>query len=223
MSMDELRAKSRSSAKKGYDPVVIEGRKIAVTWWGIGWCQNLESYADYESRLPRGSRYVRSGSVIDLKITEGHITGKVQGSSRTPYRVTIDIAPLSPDKWENILVRCGNSIESLDSLLSGEFPKEFEVLFTNPQYGLFPTPREIDIDCNCPDWANLCKHAAAVLYGVGHRLDKNPLLFFLLRGIDFNQLLQKTIEEKTDLMFKNIGVKSKRTIDEKKAKKLFGF
>lgn len=222
MTMAELQEKSKQSNKKGYTPVNIEARKIATTWWGEKWCENLENYADYESRIQRGKRYVRSGTVIDLKIQEGLIKGLVQGSSSRPYKVEIKIKPLSEARKKEILDTASSKIDNLDSLLSGEFPQELSEVFLNPYHGLFPTPKEISINCNCPDWANLCKHAAAVLYGVGARLDQDPLMFFLLRSMDFNLFIKRTIEEKTDLMLKNIGVHTQRIIPEEIAKNLFG-
>ena len=221
--MEELKRKSKQSSKKGYNPVIIEDRKIAKTWWGKKWCENLENYADYSSRIGRGKRYVRSGTVIDLKIEEGIIKGLVQGSRIKPYKVIINIKPLSKERKDEILEIATSQIDNLDSLMSGEFPEELSDVFLNPYHGLFPSPDEISINCNCPDWAVMCKHAAAVLYGVGARLDENPLMFFLLRSMDFNLFIKKSIEEKTDLMFKNIGANKQRLIPEEIAKNLFGF
>jgi uncharacterized Zn finger protein len=222
MTMAELKAKSKQNNKKGYSPVILETRKIATTWWGEKWCENLENYADYASRIQRGKRYVRSGTVIDLKIEEGLIKGLVQGSRSKPYKVIIKIKALSAERKNEILEIATSKIDNLESLLSGEFPEELSEVFLNPYHGLFPSPDEISINCNCPDWAVLCKHAAAVLYGVGARLDENPLMFFLLRSMDFNLFIKKTIEEKTDLMFKNIGKNSERLIPADIAKNLFG-
>lgn len=223
MSMDELRSRSINNLKKGYSPVVIEGRIIANSWWGKKWCENLENYADYSNRIARGKRYVRSGAVIDLKITEGEITALVQGSGRYPYKVLIDIKPLSKKKQKEIIKLAQNKIENIESLVEGEFPQDLANIFLNSETGLFPSPREIKINCNCPDWANLCKHATAVLYGIGAKLDEDPLMFFLLRSIDFNLFLKKTIEEKTQLMQKNIKKKNPRLIPKDLAEDLFGF
>ncbi|MGD1822987.1 MAG: hypothetical protein ACPKM0_09545 [Pleomorphochaeta sp.] len=223
ISIDELRKKSRESLKLGYSPVVIDGRKIAKTWWGEKWCENLENYADFSNRIQRGKRYVRSGAVIDLKIEEGFISALVQGSRRKPYKVLIEIFPLSKKKQKDILNVAQNKIENIESLVEGEFPEELSNLFLNSDTGLFPSPNEIKINCNCPDWAVLCKHATAVLYGIGAKLDENPLMFFLLRSIDFNQFLQRSIEEKKQLMIKNIENENKRLIPKDLAKDLFGF
>src|SRR4051812_21984902 len=88
--------------KKGHvvQPIVLEGRSITKTFWGKAWCKNLESYSDYENRLPRGRTYVRNGSVIDLKVAEGEINALVSGSSI--YKVKIVIAKVITAKWNNI-------------------------------------------------------------------------------------------------------------------------
>ncbi len=223
MTIEQLRAKSQSSHKKGYSPVIIEGRIIAQTWWGQKWCENLENYADYENRIQRGKRYVKSGAVIDLVIEEGLIKALVQGSSSRPYKVVIKIDPLSDSKKKEILELAKNKIENMESLITGEFPLDLAEVFLNSETGLFPNPDEIEINCNCPDWAYLCKHAAAVLYGIGAKLDENPLMFFLLRSVDFNLFLKKTIDEKIDLMLKNIHTSDERIIPNEEAKQLFGF
>lgn len=172
-----LKESVKKQKEKGnkLEPVVISGRAIAKSWWGKAWCDNLEHYADFASRLERGKRYVRTGTVIDLKIQKGKIIARVQGTRKTPYRVEIRISPLTEQKCEAILDRCGK-IETLERLLSGDFPDEMKELFQGED-GLFPQPSEISFQCSCPDWALMCKHVAAALYGVGARLDMNPALF----------------------------------------------
>lgn len=167
-------------------PVVIEGRAIAKTFWGKAWCDNVESYHDYESRLPRGRSYVRQGAVIDLQIEKGRITAKVQGSEL--YEININISELPGEKWERIKKSCAGKIDSLINLIQGKLSPEIIALLCRKDEGLFPSPKEIKLICNCPDWADLCKHLAAVMYGVGARLDTQPELFFLLRGVDQNEL-----------------------------------
>lgn len=181
-----LKESVKKQKEKGnkLEPVVISGRAIAKSWWGKAWCDNLEHYADFASRLERGKRYVRTGTVIDLKIQKGKIIARVQGTRKTPYRVEIRISPLTEQKCEAILDRCGK-IETLERLLSGDFPDEMKELFQGED-GLFPQPSEISFQCSCPDWALMCKHVAAALYGVGARLDMNPALFFELRGIEIS-------------------------------------
>lgn len=172
---------------KKLEPITVEGRTIAKTYWGKSWCENLESYSDYENRLPRGRTYVRNGFVIDLKITAGSIKALVCGSST--YNIKIDIAPLSKDKWQAIVKECSGKIDSIIELLSGKFSKSVMEVIARKEQGLFPHPNEIKIDCSCPDYAKVCKHVAAVLYGVGARLDTNPELLFTLRQVDHNELI----------------------------------
>ena len=191
-------------------PVHIEGRKIANTWWGSSWCKNLESYADYRNRIGRGSAYVKNGFVLDLQIDQGVIEGKVQGTML--YDINIHIDKLDDKNRERLIAAIGHKINNVEDLLSGNFPKEFGELFLTQQKGLFPSPKEIHLDCDCPDWADMCKHVAAVLYGVGARLDKDPLLFFKLRGIDVGDFIKKSIDEKLQNMMKNAGSVTKRVI-----------
>lgn len=223
----ELRKKSEATRKretaKGnvLEPVIVEGKAITSSWWGNAWCDNLERYADYESRLGRGKRYVKNGSVVDLKIKQGKILARVQGTRKAPYKVEIRISPLSEERCQEIVAKCGKKLENLEKLLDGDFPQEMEELFLN-KGGLFPAPKEISFSCSCPDWALLCKHVAAVLYGVGVRLDENPLLFFELRGIDVGRFIDVTIANKVETMLANAGNKSGRVMDEAEAEGLFG-
>ncbi|MEA4889408.1 MAG: hypothetical protein VB070_08085 [Clostridiaceae bacterium] len=175
------------------EPVVIAGRSIARTWWGKAWIANLERYADFYSRLGRGRTYVRAGAVLDLKIRPGEILGCVQGSRRTPYQVRITLDPLPQNRLNTVLQACGGSILSLDALLTGSLPADLSDLLTNRESGLFPNPRQIHFACDCPDWADLCKHAAAVLYGIGARLDHEPELFFLMRHLRIEDFVSAAV------------------------------
>ncbi|GHV26558.1 hypothetical protein FACS1894167_00060 [Synergistales bacterium] len=203
-------------------PVIIEGRKIAETWWGIAWNKNLESYADYANRIGRGSAYVKNGMVLDLQIEPGKISSLVQGSSKTPYSVSITIDKLSAARWNAIVERCSRRIDGISALVEGKFPEELSQIFLQQDKGLFPSPKEISFDCSCLDWADMCKHAAASLYGVGARLDSDPKLFFTLRGIDFSALIKKSVEEKIYNMLKNADKKSKRVLEGADIAGLFG-
>ena len=168
-------------------PVTIEGRTIAHTFWGKAWCDHLESYSDYANRLPRGRTYVRNGSVIDLQITPGKITALVSGSE--VYHITITIEKLDPRRWNTVKSQCAGQVGSVLELLQGRFDKSVMTILTNRDKGLFPAPDAISAKCSCPDWAGLCKHLAAVLYGVGSRLDHQPELLFVLRRVDHLELL----------------------------------
>jgi len=177
-----LRKKGRSIA-----PVKIEGRKIATTFWGQSWCANLERYSDYASRLPRGRSYVRNGLVIDLQIGKGKVTAMVSGSDL--YDVEIAIAPVTAKRWKNICRECSGSIDSLVELLQGRLAKGVMDRVCREGDGLFPQPSEIKLSCSCPDWADMCKHVAGALYGIGARLDAEPRLLFELRGVDESELV----------------------------------
>jgi len=193
-------AKTAAKATKSgvvWSPVTIQGRKIATTFWGQAWCDHLESYSDYENRLPRGRTYVRNGSVVDLQIVRGQIVASVQGSSL--YRGTITIQPLAAARWNALKRACAGQITSLVSLLQGRFPENVLRLMTDRATGLFPAPGEIKLGCSCPDSASLCKHLAAVLYGVGARLDTQPELLFLLRGVDHQELISEAVAAATQV------------------------
>ena len=168
-------------------PVAVEGRTIARTFWGKGWCTHLESFGDYSNRLPRGRSYVRNGSVCHLAIQRGRVEAQVAGSSL--YRVVAEIKPLSAGKWADIKRRCAGRIGSLIELLQGKLSDEIMGAVTDRAQGLFPQPGEIKYTCDCPDWADMCKHVSAVMYGVGARLDERPELLFLLRGVDHTDLV----------------------------------
>ncbi len=178
--------------KKGgtHQPVQLNGKTIARTFWGKAWCDNLESYSDYSNRLPRGRSYVRNGSVLHLDIQRGQIEALVSGSSL--YKIKIGIKPVAKKQWESLRQECAGSIGSLMELLSGKLSERVMGVMTSKKGGLFPTPSEIVLDCSCPDWAEMCKHVAAVLYGVGARLDEKPELLFLLRHVDHKELISQS-------------------------------
>ena len=175
--------------KKGHavNPILIEGRVIAKTFWGKAWCKHLESYSDYENRLPRGRTYVRNGSVIDLKLNPGEIRALVTGSSI--YTVTIKVDSVPTQKWEILVKECAGKIESLIELLQGKFSKGVMEIITHQEKGLFPDLEHIKMDCSCYDYADMCKHVAAVLYGVGAHLDERPEDLFLLRKANHVDLI----------------------------------
>jgi uncharacterized Zn finger protein len=175
--------------KKGVvlSPVKIEGRQIARTFWGKAWCDNLESYRDYESRLPRGRTYLRNGSVVDLQIAPREVTAMVSGSKI--YKVKVSIGDVAQARWKTLCADCSGGIDSLVELLQGRFSKGVMERICRQDTGLFPRPSEIRFTCSCSDYASMCKHIAAVLYGVGARLDESPELLFRLRAVDETELL----------------------------------
>ena len=174
-------------AGRQISPIEIDGRKIATTFWGDAWCTNLEAYSDYSNRLPRGRTYVRNCSVIDLQIEAGQVRSLVSGSDI--YEIDIKIEPLAKTLWTGIKKQCAGQIGSLVELLRGSISKGVMEIVTRKGEGLFPTPKEISMSCSCPDWATMCKHVAATLYGVGARLDHEPEMLFVLRGVDLAEML----------------------------------
>jgi uncharacterized Zn finger protein len=181
--------KIKKMQKKGqrFNPIHIEGRTIAKTFWGKAWCDNLENYSDYENRLPRGRTYVRNGSVIDLQVTKGKVNAQVMGSSL--YKVVIEVKPMPNNKWKNLVKVCAGKIDSLIELLQCKFSKAVMSILIDKEAELFPSPQEISMSCSCPDYAGMCKHIAAVLYGIGAAIDTNPEWLFSLRHVDHLKLL----------------------------------
>jgi len=191
---ERRRAAEREIAKrkkKGHpvSPVTIEGRAIARTFWGRAWCDNLERYSDFSNRLPRGRTYVRNGSVVDLQIASGAVKAVVSGSEL--YQIAVEVSAVPKARWTSICTDCAGAIDSLVELLQGRLSKGVMERLCRQQTGLFPAPAEIKFSCSCPDWASMCKHVAAVFYGIGARLDEQPQLLFTLRKVDEKDLIAK--------------------------------
>jgi uncharacterized Zn finger protein len=208
--------------KRDVRPVIIQGSAIARTWWGKSWNKNLERYADYSNRIGRGRSYVRHGAVLDLQIAEREIRSLVQGSRAKPYEIIIKIKKLNRNIWQQIAAACSGRLESLQELLSGSFPKELGEVFMQQGSGLFPSPKEISFECSCPDWASMCKHVAASLYGVGARLDEDPSLFFTLRGVEVNDLIARTVSKKAERLLETASRKSSRIMENVDLSGMFG-
>jgi uncharacterized Zn finger protein len=183
----ELAVAKAKKAGAVLSPIASYRGAIATTFWGKAWCGNLEGYSDYANRLSRGRTYVRNGSVIDLQITAGEVRAKVMGSSLYTVAVTVTACP--EKQWRAIGADCAGSIDSIVELLQGKLSTAVMERICKPGTGLFPAPKEITFNCSCPDWASMCKHVAAVLYGVGTRLDQQPEFLFALRRVDANDLV----------------------------------
>ncbi len=227
VSVAEKRAKAEKKLKQlkkknpDMEPVIIEGTAIAKTWWGKEWNKNLERYADYRNRIGRGRSYVRHRAVLDLKISPGKVEALVSGSK--PYSVTIGIKKISNENWAGIKQACKGNMENVQQLLVGKFPKKLADLFTQKGKGLFPSPEEIDLSCSCPDSAYMCKHIAAVLYGIGARLDSDPSLFFSLRKANMDDLISEAIKESKREILSKSDQKSSRVIeDDASLSEMFG-
>ncbi|MBT2285230.1 SWIM zinc finger family protein [Paenibacillus polymyxa] len=203
-------------------PVVITGRSVATTWWGKAWCTNLESYADYSNRIDRGRSYVRHGSVLDLQIANNKVAALVQGSSSKPYKVEVTVGSLSDSVWQQIIKGCAGKINSLQELAGGKFPAGLSELFTTKGTGLFPSPQDISFTCSCPDYAVMCKHVAAVLYGIGARFDHDSALFFQLRNVKMDELISASLAAQSQEMIGKSGRRGRRVVDDGDLGSTFG-
>lgn len=228
VSVGEKRGKAAKKLKQlkkknpAIEPIIIEGSTIAKTWWGKSWNQNLERYADYSNRIGRGRSYVRHGAVLDLQIRPGKVESLVQGTRSKPYKVIITIKGINKKIWQNIKADCADKLDSLPELLAGKFPKALGEIFTAQGQGLFPSPEEIEFNCSCPDWAYMCKHVAATLYGIGARLDDSPSLFFELRKVNVDDLIQQTLTDQSYKLLKTAEKTSNRMIAESDLSGMFG-
>lgn len=228
VSVAEKRAKARKKLEKlkkknpNITPLALNGTKLAHSWWAKAWNENLEKYADYSNRIGRGRSYIRNGCVLDFKIDPGKVNALVQGTGAHPYKVSIKINPLDKKAWDAIKKRCEGKIESLQELIEGRFPRELSEIFTAKNKGLFPAPAEIKFSCTCPDWASMCKHVSATLYGVGVKLDGDPKLFFLLRNAEMNGLITEALRDKSKKMIKKSERKTSRVIDDTDVTGIFG-
>jgi uncharacterized Zn finger protein len=205
--------------KQGHSasPVIIAGRTIVKTFWGKAWCDNLERYSDFANRLPRGRTYVRNGSVIDLQIAAGTIQALVSGSEI--YKVVVKITPVTKARWKSICMDCAGAIDSLVELLQGRFSGGVMERICRQNTGLFPSPKEIRLSCSCPDWADMCKHVAAVLYGIGARLDEHPELLFRLHAVKEAELIARA---GTALPLAKEGPARSRVLGRKDLSDIFG-
>lgn len=181
--------KMQKLKKQGLDvqPVEIQGNKIATSFWGLAWNQHLESFSTLVNRITRGKTYARNGSVCHLEINKGTVQAYVSGSEL--YKVNVQIAPLPKSKWNNLKSKCTGQVGSMLDLLQGKISSNIMTIVTEQKSGLFPDPKEINFHCDCPDGAYMCKHIAAVLYGIGARLDNSPELLFKLRAVDHQELI----------------------------------
>lgn len=216
----KLAEKAATQAKKSgkiYAPIPAYRGAIAKTVWGKSWCDNLEAYSDYANRLPRGATYVRNGSVIHLQLTAGAVHAQVMGSSL--YEVNVTVQPVNQARWKSICQDSAGSMASLVEILQGKLSTSIMQRICAPGKGLMPTPKEVAFDCNCPDWAGMCKHVAAVLYGVGARLDQQPELLFTLRHVDAKDLV---LLADGDLVTKRKAPKTAKVLDDSLLADVFG-
>lgn len=203
-------------------PVILQGNSLARKWWAKSWNKNLERYADYANRIERGRSYLRHGAVLDLKIAPGKVRALVIGSAANPYEVVITIQPIGKTQWQAIKKKSEGHLKSLQELLTGKFSEPLVELFFAEKTGLFPNPKEIGFQCSCPDWASMCKHVAAVLYGIGARLDEDPALFFTLRGVEMADLVVGAVHDRTEELLSRTEQKSGKVIADADLSDIFG-
>lgn len=196
-------ARIAEKQKRACQPVRIQGKTIAKSFWGKAWCDHVESLSDYANRLPRGRTYVRNGSVVDLVISAGEVRAVVAGSH--PYEISISIQKLDRPTWDGIKRDCSRSINSLLDLLGGRLSDGVMRRLTDSEAGCFPRGSQIEMSCDCPDWSACCKHLAAVLYGIGSRLDDEPGLLFLLRGVNQDELINQAVSKENLAQELNAG------------------
>jgi len=166
------------------------------TWWAKRWISALERLG-WSNRLQRGRTYARQGNVLEVKVRPGRIDARVQGSRKRPYRVTIHIEPLSDSDWDKAASAMAERALFAARLLAGEMPENIEDAFVQCDTQLFPrSEQDIDMSCTCPDWANPCKHIAAVFYTLGTEFDRDPFLLLLLRGMSREHLLAALREKR---------------------------
>ncbi len=218
----EKKIKQLRKKNPGILPINIEGKLLAKTWWGKSWNQNLERYSDYRNRLERGRSYVRHNSVLDLQIEPGKVSSLVMGSGSTPYKVMVKIDKIGNLQWGRIRKQCEGKLKSLTDLLQGKISKSLSDILLAQNKGLFPSPAEIHFSCSCPDGAYMCKHVAAVLYGVGARLDNDPTMFFTLRQVIVDDLLEQAIEGRTKSLLAKSKEQSSRILQESELSNVFG-
>ena len=187
----ELLRKFKKAGKEVSPVGPIQGNRIAKTFWGKAWCENLLRYSDFANRMPRGRQYVRTGSVVHLAVEPGVVRALVCGTDL--YEIVVRILPLPDERWTSLRNECAGELGSLVDLLSGKPPERVMEIVSRPEKGLFPSRDEISLDCSCPDWAEMCKHAAAAMYGVGVRLDEDPEQLFRLRAVSADDLVGTAI------------------------------
>ncbi len=187
-------------------PIKVEGGiktksergEIGSTWWSKRWIGVLESFS-MGTRLTRGRSYARQGQVLSIDVEPGIVKAKVQGSRPKPYDVKIRLKPLSDQDWDKVTEAMASQAIFAAKLLAGEMPTNIEEAFSAVKLSLFPTKvTELDTECSCPDWANPCKHIAAVYYLLAERFDEDPFLIFKLRGRTKEQIIAALREKRTE-------------------------
>ncbi len=171
-------------------PHGIKVKKPGATWWGQRWIAALEDIGISAARLQRGRSYARQGRVHDLQTKGGTVTARVTGTRPTPYTVRLRLAPLGARAWAAAIRVMAGKARFAAALLIGQMPREIDEAFHAARASLFPArPRDLETECSCPDWANPCKHVAALHFVLGETFDRDPFLLFGLRGQSKDEVL----------------------------------
>ena len=188
MAFENRRPRIPKAVKDGIQARSLRGA-FAASWWAQRWIAAMERLVD-AGRLARGRYYARKGQVLSIEETKDGIAARVQGARKAPYRVKIQVLPLSSTQWEQVLDALAEQALFTAQLLSGEMPQEIETAFVAAKVSLFPDRRsDLITDCSCPDYSNPCKHIAAAHYILGERFDEDPFLIFRLRGRTQEQIM----------------------------------
>jgi uncharacterized Zn finger protein len=164
--------------------------QFGTTWWGKAWVDALERSAMLDpSRLQRGRSYARDGSVGRLTIAPGYVAATVRGSRGRIYHTDVAVKTLAESEWEQVADAIGARAGHAAALLDGELDPALIEDAASVDVQLLPGSGDLRPDCSCPDWAEPCKHAAALCYLVANELDHDPFQLFLLRGKGREELL----------------------------------
>ncbi|NTW54139.1 MAG: hypothetical protein HGB15_05155 [Chlorobaculum sp.] len=200
-----------TSPKKVDNGIKTQSKRgaFARQWWGKEWIAQLERFND-TARLARGRSYARQGQVTGLEVTSKGVVAKVQGSRARPYNVSIRLTPYSKEELQRFVAVLGENPVLVARMLGGEMPEEIDRLCSKAGLSLFPKSfKDIEATCSCPDYANPCKHLAAVFYLLAEAFDRDPFLLFTLRGIEKDALFNALGGNRTDAPEKQPGKKRK--------------
>jgi uncharacterized Zn finger protein len=200
-----------TSPKKVDNGIKTQSKRgaFASQWWGKEWISRLERFND-SARLARGRSYARQGQVTGLDVTSKGVAAKVQGSRARPYSVSIRLTPYSTEEWQRLVAVFSENPVLVARMLGGEMPEEIDRLCSKAGLSLFPKSfKDIEATCSCPDYANPCKHLAAVFYLLAEAFDRDPFLLFTLRGIEKDALFNALGGNRTDAPEKQTGKKRK--------------
>ena len=164
--------------------IEMASRPITKTWWGEKWLDALKG-VDYANRIGRGKTYANTGRVYDIIINDNLALAKVKGNYQSFYNVSVEFKQFSQSEKNTIIKAIYENPTVMSALLNRKLPREVYDLLKSQNVNVFPTShRDLNTDCNCPDYATICKHIAGLVYMIALEIDKDPFLIFKLRGLD---------------------------------------